>query len=168
MQLLKDLRRALPYDVVPVTPENYTIAREVYATNPGYFQFFGKLADDESILSAMLSVPDGFNIEDKFYAALCLDGKAIAIIDLLAGYPNKGDLWLGLLLVHGNMHGKGLGAIITNGVVQGAKWAGFDNLRLGVIEANTDAVRFWEKMGFVRERTSGDVLVFKRSVHESL
>ena len=169
MRILTDLRQALPYDVIQITDSNYTIAREVYATNPAYFQLFDEAtADDDSILSAINAVPDGFDIAGKLFAALCRDGDTVAVLDLLSGYPSKDDLWLGLLLVHGNMHGKGIGAVITNSVVKAARLAGFESICLGVMEANAGAIHFWQKAGFVHERTSGDILIFKRSVHESI
>ena len=169
MRLLADLRCALAYDLVPITQENYTIAREVYNTNPGYFQLFDKVPSDENILSTMRMVPDGYGIEDKLFAALCENSEAVAVIDLLAGYPDKNNLWLGLFLVHGDLHSKGLGAAIVNGVVQAARSAGFVSIHLGVVKTNAGALNFWQKMGFVYERESGDFLVFKRRVaHESV
>ena len=168
MGIIAELQHALPYDVIPITEDNYAIAREVYSTNPEYFTLFGKLADDESILSTVRKVPDGFALSDKYLAAFCENGRAIAIIDLLAGYPSKSDIWVGLFLVHGDLRGKGLGAAIVKGVMQAARAVGFDGIHLGVVNTNTKALRFWEKMGFVYERTSGDFLAYKRSTHESL
>lgn len=162
MQIFAGLGHVLPYDIVPITQENYAIARDVFSTNPDYFALFGNAANDESILAAMCAVPDGFDISGKYFAALCQNGAAIAIIDLLADYPDTKDLWLGLLMVHGGMLGKGVGNVIINGVLQAASLTGFDNIHLGVIEANTDAIRFWNKAGFVHERTSGDVLIFSK------
>jgi len=166
MRLLTDLQRVLPYDLVTINQENYTIARDVYSTNPEYFALLGKAADDESILTAVNAVPDGFDIADKLFAAICRDDRAVAVIDLLAGYPTAVDLWIGLILVHGNMRSGGVGANIVNGVVQAAGAAGFGAVHLGAAKANVGALRFWQKMGFVQERQSGDFLVFKRSVHE--
>ena len=168
MRLPADLRRALPYDVVMITQENYAIAREVYHTNPAYFEYFDKVADDDSILSAISAVPEGFDIEDKLFAAFCEDGMAVAVVDLLAGYPTAADLWIGLILVHGDFRRTGIGAGIVSGILQAARAAGFDAIHLGVIKANEGVQRFWEKIGFVYERESGDYLVFKRSVHESI
>ncbi|MCL2573873.1 MAG: GNAT family N-acetyltransferase [Defluviitaleaceae bacterium] len=159
------------YDIVSLTQDNYTIAREVYFTNPEYFAFFGGVSDDESILNAMYAVPDGFDISGKLFVAICdknQDGKVVAVIDLLADYPNKGNLWLGLLLVHGDLHGKGIGAFVVDGVVKAASSANFDSIRLGIIEKNSNAIRFWEKVSFTHEGKSNDILVFQRGLHESL
>jgi len=169
MRLYIKLQQALPqYDCIPITEDNYIIVREVFDTNPEYFQLFGEIADDQSILKSMHTVPEGFGFADKLFIAFCQDSETIAAIDLLVGYPDKDTVWLGLFLMHGNIRGKGVGTTIVNGIIHAAQSDGFDNIQLGVMEANTGAVRFWKKMGFVHMRTSGDILVFQRSINESL
>jgi len=168
MRLLADLQRVLPYDVVRISKENYAIARDVYFTNPGYFALFDAVPDDNSILRTVGKVPDGFDAKDKLFAAICEDGHTVAIIDLLAGYPDADKLWLGLFLVRGDLHGGGIGASIISHVVKVVRDAGFDSIHLGVHKDNDGAMRFWKRMSFDHERESGDFLVYQRSLHESI
>ncbi|MDR2183841.1 MAG: GNAT family N-acetyltransferase [Clostridiales bacterium] len=163
------LRQALPqYGITPINEGNYAIARDVYFTNPEYFMLFGQVADDERILTTVRMLPEGFDIARKFFAGLCENGKAIAVIDLLMGYPNENEMWIGLFLVHGDFHGKGVGAAVFNGTARAARMVGLDSIHLGIFDTNKRALHFWQKMGFTYERTKGDFLVYQRSVHETL
>lgn len=88
------------------------------------------------------------------------DGGALAAVcDLLDGYPDADTLFIGLLMVDAARQGAGLGAAVLQHVAGQAAARGHTRLRLAVIEANTRALRFWEKQGFAatgRQVVAGD------------
>jgi len=111
-------------------------------------------------------VPDGFGMEGKNFVGLWKDGKPIAVLDFLVGYPNPDCVWVGLLLVHGSLKGKSIGTGIINAVTQ---TVGMKDIMLGVIATNTRGIDFWRKLGFIQTGASNttlrgedlEILIFK-------
>jgi GNAT superfamily N-acetyltransferase len=83
------------------------------------------------------------------------DGALVAIGDLAFGYPEADDAYLGLLLLVPEMRGKGLGQVILGKVKMLVRTHGALRLLVGVLDANEQALIFWERQGFGRTRTSG-------------
>ncbi|RLZ04101.1 N-acetyltransferase, partial [Kocuria tytonicola] len=99
------------------------------------------------ILSA---APPGFMGERKVDLGL-LDGPVlVGIADVLRGYPAEHCAHIGLLLVRGDRHGRGLGRQLHRHVLDLVQtWPEVSTLRLGVVETNaTSAVGFWEALGY--------------------
>ena len=161
-------RTLMPYEIVVITESNHGDVWDIFNTNQNYFMVaHGKAADKGSVLYALSQVPPNFDVANKYFVGVWHGGKAIAVIDLAVGYPNPDCLWLGLLLVHGDLQGKSIGAKIADGIVKAAQMIGFGNIRLGVAEANIGAIRFWNKMHFVYLHTNSNILVYYRSIHET-
>lgn len=83
------------------------------------------------------------------------DDELVAIGDLAFGYPERGDAYLGLLLLVPRARGRGLGPAILNEVKRLARARGASRLLIGVLDTNTRARAFWQQQGFKLERTSG-------------
>jgi len=167
--MLNELQRTLTgYEIIPMTADNYANALEVYATNHDFFMLTGgKPASEEGILASLRQVPDGFDLSNKYFAMVLQNGQVIAVTDLFAGYPTEDCLWLGLLLVHGDMQGRSVGSTIARSILNAARTRGFASIKLGVIDTNTDAIKSWQGLGFVQTGVSGNILVFSRSVDEN-
>ena len=76
------------------------------------------------------------------------DGNLVAILDLITGYPEPDDAFIGWFMVEAQRQSTGIGAQIFADVRAAMKGLGFDYLSLGVLPENTDAISFWEKQGF--------------------
>ena len=149
MNLYNALRQALPaYEIIPLTEDNFVNFREVFDTNYDFLvEGYGKLIDEKGIFGAVAQLVDGLNPADKYLAAICQDGVAVAAVDLLANLPAKGQLYLSFLLVHNGFKGKGIGAAVADGIVAAAKMSGFTKINLGSFE---DTAEFWRKQGFTQ------------------
>lgn len=66
----------------------------------------GKKATKESSINDIDSMPPNFDATQKTYISMWSEGKVIGFLDLLSGYPKQAHLWIGLLLIHGDLHGK--------------------------------------------------------------
>ena len=78
------------------------------------------------------------------------DDRLVAVMDLITGYPESDDAFIGWLMVDGDMQGKGVGSGIFADVRAAKKAAGYDYMSLAVIKKNEEAVKFWESQGFRR------------------
>lgn len=77
----------------------------------------------------------------------------IAIVDLLEGYPDDGDWYVGLLLLLPEERARGLGATVWTAVEKWIRAEGGRYARLIVQEQNPDAVLFWHAVGFTTNGT---------------
>ena len=169
--MLDEIKKQLAeYKVIVITEQNFEQVFEVYDTNQDFFLLTqGKEATIESSSNDMMAVPPNCDIQQKVYISIWKDGQAVGVLDLITGYPERTCFWIGLLLVHGSLHGKKIGSRFVDAVLYAAKEAGYESAQLGVIESNVKAIKFWQKHGFDVFRHSGDIVVMKRGVvHENV
>ncbi len=75
-------------------------------------------------------------------------GKIAGLIHALQDYPDKGCWFLGLLLLEPSSRGQGQGEKIYQAFEKWAGESGANRIRLGVLEQNKGAIKFWKRMGF--------------------
>ena len=69
-------------------------------------------------------------------------------MDLITGYPEADDVFIGWLMVDGEMQGRGIGSGIFADVRAAMKAAGYDYMALAVVKENEEALKFWKDQGF--------------------
>ncbi|BDG08999.1 GNAT family N-acetyltransferase [Anaeromyxobacter paludicola] len=75
-------------------------------------------------------------------------GPAVGVLDLHLHYPEPGTAHVGLLLFRESCQGLGYGKETVAAAEQALAEAGFDALRLSVVDENVEAKAFWERLGF--------------------
>lgn len=143
------------YEIKTITKQNYMQIMEVYNTNQEYFLLSGgKTAKPEDCLESIDLVPPDFNRENKIFVGIWINDRIIGVLDLLVGYPLQSCIWIGLLIIHGELHSKHIGGQIVNAILSASKSAGYKSIQLGVIDSNLDGLRFWQRYGFKKIRES--------------
>jgi ribosomal protein S18 acetylase RimI-like enzyme len=99
-------------------------------------------------IKLMTEVPPNKPFEDKFLFAIENKNTIAAILDVLLGYPGENILWIGLLLIHPDMRGKGLGRKIIQSLTEVLKRTEFTEIQLGVLKENQAGYKFWQNIGF--------------------
>jgi ribosomal protein S18 acetylase RimI-like enzyme len=74
--------------------------------------------------------------------------RLIGVIESVSGHPDRSSWYLGLLLIDPEHRGGGLGSAAVPAFERMVARAGFDRVRLAVIEPNTAGRRFWERHGY--------------------
>ena len=139
----------LNYQIKLVTRENCTEALEVYTSNQAYFQLFsGGEAGLESIYENLDTIPPDLEREKKVTIGIWDGEVCIGNLDFLLAYPKPDCLYVGLLLIHQNYHGKQVGRQVFEALKSTAGQFGMHTLLLAVVEENAGALKFWQKMGF--------------------
>ncbi len=119
--------------------------------------------DDAIILSK--ECPPGWSTENKFLVGINdQNGRLIAVIEGLRGYPAEGIFWIGLMLVDPAQRGQGLGTQLMAEFEDWARRQGANQIRLGVVEENTKALKFWQRLGF-EHYSSSEPVTFGQKVH---
>ncbi|AOX66195.1 hypothetical protein BJK06_10910 [Curtobacterium sp. BH-2-1-1] len=119
-------------------------------------------------LSALLSVPDGFDPAGKVGLGLWEGERLVAFADVLLGYPSPSVAYIGLLVVRGGEQGRGLGRAMHDAVVERVRAASgrsgvgrsgversrlerlrVERLRLGIVASNASVAEpFWRALGY--------------------
>ena len=100
-------------------------------------------------------MPEGVSRSCKHFVGFYNeDDVLIAVMDLITGYPESDDAFIGWLMVNGEMQGRGIGSGIFADVRAAMKAAGYDYMSLACIKKNEEALKFWNEQGFrVEEET---------------
>jgi RimJ/RimL family protein N-acetyltransferase len=76
-------------------------------------------------------------------------------MDLISGYPNAENAFIGFFMTAQETQGKGVGSSIIAEICQFLKQAGFSFVRLGYAKGNLQSEAFWMKNKF--EQTGEEV-----------
>ncbi|MCJ8008207.1 GNAT family N-acetyltransferase [Lederbergia wuyishanensis] len=79
---------------------------------------------------------------------ISVDNQQIGIIDFLKNHPKDHCPWIGLLMIHGDFHSKGYGKAIYQAFEDLFLRQTFNKVRIGIIQENVVASRFWTSLGF--------------------
>ena len=161
--MINEIRKQLPgYEITPISRQNFAQAFEVYESNQDFFILTqGKKATIETSINDITAIPPNCDISQKVYVSIWDDSQVIGVLDVITGFPKPNHIWIGLLLIHGKLHGKSIGSEVVSALLKAAKTAGYEDAPLGVIENNKKGIAFWQKHGFKETRTSGNIVVME-------
>lgn len=137
------------YDVRRITEEDISDVYRLCKTNKRYYRYMRSVPTRESLTEIISRVPgDAGNCGKYFVGFYDLD-NLVAVMDLITGYPEENDAFIGWLMVNGELQGQGIGSQILADVRAAMKAQGYDKLSLGCVKENVEAIAFWESQGFV-------------------
>ena len=108
----------------------------------------------EECIKGTEALPPETSMNQKFYMGFYRDDRLEIIMDLTVDYQDKGIVWLGLLMVDGNLKRRGLGRVVVLALIKMLLSNGFYSIQLGVIESNYSALSFWNSLNFNEIRRS--------------
>lgn len=160
---------ATSYDVRRITEEDITDVYRLCKNNERYYEYLKMQPTVDSLTEVISQLPDGVGEKDKFFVGFYEDGRLVAVMDLITGYPESDDAFIGWFMVDGPMQGKGIGSRIFADVRAAMKGQGYDYLSLGCIKENKEAIAFWTAQGFqpTGKETSNEnytVVTYERSI----
>ncbi|MEU8825675.1 GNAT family N-acetyltransferase [Streptomyces sp. NPDC048636] len=132
------------------SPSEMTEVADLYASNPEYCRAAGEY-DPECVPVDRLE--DDLRQEaatDGCEVLLARDahGELIGLLCLLDRHPVDGLPWIGLLMVHGRLHRRGVGRQLAAIVEDRFRQRRHNGVRLAVLENTTWALTFWESLGW--------------------
>ena len=97
------------------------------------------------------------NCSDKALIGIFEDGESdmCGLLDVIKNHPQEGEWMLGLFLLAPDKRGQGFGRAFYLSFEKWAQINGAKTIRIGVIEHNSRALKFWRDLGFLEiERKS--------------
>lgn len=138
------------YNVRKLDEPDVNEVLELTKKNPLFFQYCPPMATRQSILEDMKALPPRTTYEDKFYVGYFLDGKLVAVMDLILRYPNKNTAFIGFFMMNKAFQGNGIGTEIIEECETVLRGNGYLYIRLGFAKGNPQSEAFWLKNGFRR------------------
>ena len=109
----------------------------------------GSLPEKDAGLEILNDLPPGWESKDKHvFGCFNEHNLLIAVIDIIADYPHKGEWIIGLLMIDPKERGKGLGRVLHEFIKDYVLMYKADKLRIGVVQENTNATGFWKSLGY--------------------
>lgn len=134
--------------------------------NTQFYAYCGKEPSAELIRQDLTLTPPGIPPEQKYYFGFFDGDTLLAVMDLVAGYPQDDCAFIGFFMMNHAMQGKGIGSAIITEALDSLKSQGFCLCRLGIDKDNPQSNHFWRKNGFrvIREvqRDNGVILLAER------
>ncbi|MFI9331271.1 GNAT family N-acetyltransferase [Kitasatospora sp. NPDC052868] len=136
----------------PLTFAPHEIAEivDLYASNPGYCLDSGEY-DPELVQADQVEADLREEIGTESCEVLLArdaQGALLGLLSLLHRHPRDGRPWIGLLLVHGRLHRRGVGRRLVDLVEERLRAEGRDGIRLAVLENRPSSLAFWSSLGW--------------------
>ena len=123
-----------------------------------------------NLTEVITDLPKGTGPENKHFVGFYdEEDRLIAILDLITGYPESDDAFIGWFMVDAGMQRQGIGSQIFADIRAAMKAQGYDHLELGCVKENTEAAAFWQSQGFAFsgrevEQNENIILVMERDI----
>jgi GNAT superfamily N-acetyltransferase len=148
--------------IVELGPGDELLLQRFFEANPAYFDaVFGEPAGPEAARDEIRELPpDGWSYTRRWLLGYrAADGELAAVADVVSDLLVPGAWHVGLFIVATARHGSGEAARLYRGLEAWAAGHGARWLRLGVVQGNARAERFWAAQGFVETRTRTGVVM---------
>ena len=141
---------SVPFDLRRLGSADAPWLQDFLETCDDYFRMIsGQSAAPHEAETELASLPPGKTLDDKFFVGLQgPDGTLAGVFDLVKDYPEPGIWYLGLLLLHPAVRSKGHGEAIHAQISALVRSQGGSAIRLGVVEKNEKALKFWTRLGY--------------------
>ncbi|MBQ6569499.1 MAG: GNAT family N-acetyltransferase [Clostridia bacterium] len=158
------------FDVRRISEEDISDVYKLCKSNSKYYRQLGiALPTAESLTEIISRLPEGVGEKDKFFVGFYEGSELVAVMDLICGYPENDDAFIGWFMVDAARQNQGIGTQVFADVRAAMKGQKYDYLSLGVVKDNETAIKFWTAQGFkpTGEQQTGDeytVQIYARSI----
>lgn len=160
------LFRAAGCEAVELGADDLPALQAFFEANPLYFESVNGEPPGSDAAREVLddAPPPEMTYSTKFLIGfLDAEGRMVAMAEVISNLLAFGVWHIGLFIVATSRHGNGDARAIHDAMahwfsLQGVKW-----MRLGVVEGNTRAERFWERCGYVETRKRHGLVMGQRT-----
>lgn len=85
-------------------------------SNPLYYEYCPPMVSKESVLEDLVALPQGVTLNEKYYVGFYENGKMVAVMDLIDGYPKEKIAFIGFFMTDASVHNTGVGSAIFSDV----------------------------------------------------
>ena len=152
--------------VCELGPEHEKLLQQFFEANPAYFYAVnGEPAGPGEAHEEIHGMPPvGWSFTKKWLIGY-VDGEGalVAMANVISELLAPGVWHISLFIIATSRHGTGEAQALLRGLEKWAQSNGASWLRLGVVQGNGRAERFWEAAGFLQTRTRERIKMGKRN-----
>jgi RimJ/RimL family protein N-acetyltransferase len=137
------------YKIRVLNKEDVSIIYSLLSENTEFFRHCPPFVTYDSIISDMHALPPKKTMDDKYYIGYFLEDELVAVMDLIDNCPKKDSVFIGFFMVKKSLHRNGVGKSIINELIRYLNSMNYKEVRLGCIESNIVAYKFWSNLGFI-------------------
>ncbi|MDQ7843351.1 MAG: GNAT family N-acetyltransferase [Armatimonadota bacterium] len=133
-----------------IAEQDVPALQELFEQSQEYFELeFGLPPGPSEAHSTFIALPEGKHYEDKLLIGLFeADDILAGVLDVIRDYPAAGEWSIGLMLLHPSRRRQGVGSEVFSAFEKWAASQGARRIRIGVLEHNQQALRFFQRVGF--------------------
>lgn len=114
----------------------------------------GRAPNLDFVRATLIDKPPTCGPEDIFLRGVERpDGTLAGIATSIRHFYERGDWYMGLLMLDPAERGAGLGRRVAEHVIAEARADNAPCIRIAVLDANPKALRFWERLGYRLEKS---------------
>lgn len=156
------------YHVRKLTEDDIPLIYGLCLKNQQYYEYCEKQPTIELIKSDLTITPPGIDSSKKYYIGFFDENTLVAVMDLIDGYPDEENAFIGFFMMNIEFQGSGIGSFVINEVLNYLKANHFLAVRLGIDKDNPQSNHFWKKNGFsiIKEvpQDEGVILLAERTL----
>jgi len=155
------------YDVRRITEADITDVYLLTRSNHRFYRSLNIRPTRARLTEIISDVPEGAGPNNKYFVGFYnSDDELVAVMDLIVGYPERDDAFIGWFMVDAALQGNGVGSSIFADVRAACAAQGYDHMELKCPLASESAQQFWLAQGFKptgEQDDSGDYPVIAMS-----
>ena len=152
------------HEVRRITESDISDVYNLCKSNQKYYECTNTAPTVESLTEIISRIPDGVDQGNKHFVGFYEKDKLVALLDLITGFPEKDDAFIGWFMVDGQMQRQGIGSRIFADVRAAMAGQGYDYLALSCEKANKEAIAFWKAQGFKATKEDEIRTAFARDI----
>ena len=144
------------YSVRRLTGDDVPAIAELCRKNTLYYEYCPPYVTEEGVRKDMAALPVGKDASDKYYAGYFDGARLVAVVDLIASYPNEETVFIGFFMTDVSVQNSGTGTELIRELCAYLKEAGYSCVCLAWVKGNPQAEHFWRKNGFAETGMTTD------------
>jgi len=145
------------YEVRRLTEADITDVVLLMRSNRRHWRKMGVKPSRSRLTEIISSVPGATGGEDSYFVGFYDDdADLVAVLDLICGYPEPDDAFIGWFMVDDAQQGRGVGSAIFADVRASMKAQGYDHLEVRCPKESAPSLAFWQAQGFELDGTQSD------------
>ena len=152
------------HDVRTITPAEISDVYGLCKSNQKYYTRLHDAPTVESLTRIISCVPEGAAGNDKHFVGFYDGEQLVAVLELITGYPESNDAFIGWFMVDAMFQRQGIGSQIFADVRAAVAAQGYDYLSLFCEKENDTAIAFWKAQGFRETDQHNGNICFGRAI----
>ena len=145
------------YAVRRITEADIADVYNLCNSNRRYYRSLNERPSRQRLTEVISELPESADKSQKYFVGFWdKEEKLIAVLDLITGYPEKTDAFIGWFMVDAAFQKQGIGSQLFADVRAAMKAQGFEKLTLECPPTSEEALKFWQNQGFKTAKNSSD------------